>query len=149
MANRSASRRFLGATLAVGLPLPFALILYGFSGGVKSGPTLTPVEDEPEWVRHERSRADLKAFCAEGQKALAMLDGSDLAALKQENQRLYEMYVALTPAWRDGDAPSIHAVMRRFGEAVGGFEQSGRVPDHNKSSFAAALQDLERWALIR
>jgi hypothetical protein len=149
MTNRPASRRFLGATLAVGLPLTFALILYGFSGGVKSGPTVTPAEDEPEWVRLERLRADLKTFCAEGRKALTMLDGADLADLKKESLRLHELYVALYPAWRDSDCPSIHAVMQRFGEAVGGFEQSGRVPDHSKSRVAAALNDLERWALVR
>jgi hypothetical protein len=78
---------------------------------VKSGPTVTLAEDEPEWVRHERLRADLKAFCGEGRKALAMFDGAELADLKKENERLYDMYVALYPAWRDTDCPSIHAVM--------------------------------------
>jgi len=145
LANRPASRRFLGTALAVGLPLAVALILYGFSGGVKSGPTVTPAEDEPEWVRVERLRADVRAFCAEGRKALAMLDGAELADLKKENQRLYEMYVALYPAWRDTDCPSIHAVLE-FGLAVSIFEKSGRVPDIIKSRISAALDVLEYWA---
>jgi hypothetical protein len=149
MTKRPASRRFLGVTLAVGLPLAFALILYGFSGGVKSGPSVTQAEDEPEWVRLERFRADVRAFCAEGRKALAMLDGANLADLKRESQRLHEMYVALYPAWSNTDCPSMQAVMQRFGEAVGGFEQSGRVPDHIKLRVSTVLQDLERWAHVR
>jgi hypothetical protein len=147
--RRPASRRFLGAALAVGLPLVVAVILYGFSGGVKSGPTETPTEEEPEWVRVERFRTDVRAFCAEGRKALAMLDGASLADLKKENQRLSEMYVALYPAWRNTDCPSMQAVMQRFGEAVGGFEQTGRVPDHIKARVSTVLKDVERWALIR
>src|SRR5262249_20195094 len=139
MTNRPASRRFLGATLAVGLPLTLALALYGFSGGVKSGPTVTPAEDEPEWVRLGRLGADVRAYCAEGRKALAMLDGAELADLKKEQLRLHEMYVVLHPASRDTDCPSIQAVMQRFGEAVGGFERSGRVPDHIKSRISAVL----------
>jgi hypothetical protein len=139
MTHRLASRRFLGVTLAVGLPLTIALILYGFSGGVKSGPTETPAEDE-------RFRADVRAFCAEGRKALAMLDGAELADLKKESQRLHELYVALYPAWRNTDCPSMQAVMQRFGEAVGCLEQSGRVPDHIKSRVSTVLKDLERWA---
>ena len=90
---------------------------------MKSGPAATPAEEEPEWGRLDRLRADLKAFCAEGRKALTILDGADLAELKKESLRLHEMYVALYPAWRDTDCPSIHAVMQRFGEAVGGLER--------------------------
>jgi hypothetical protein len=148
MTNRPASRRFLGATLAVGLPLTIALALYGFSGGVKSGPTVTPAEDEPEWVRLDRFRADVRAYCAEGRKALAMLDGADLADLKKENQRLYEMYQAIYPAWCNTDCPSIHAVME-FGLAVSIFERGGRVPDLIKSRISATLDVLEFWARVR
>jgi hypothetical protein len=148
MSNRPASRRFLGATLAVGLPLAFALILYGFSGGVKSGPTVTPAEDEPEWVRLDQFRSDVRAYCAEGRKALAMLDGADLADLKKEHQRLYEIYVALYPAWRETDCPNISAVME-FGLAVSICERGGRVPDLIKSRISATLDVLEYWARVR
>jgi hypothetical protein len=148
MTCRPASRRFLGVTLAVGLPLAFALNLYGFSGGVKSGPTVTPIEDEPEWVRLDRFRADVREFCAEGRMARAILDGADLAELKKENQRLHEMYLALYPAWRNTDCPNINAVME-FGLAVGIIERGGRVPDHIKSRVSIVLKDLERWAHIR
>src|SRR5262245_8443586 len=148
MTNRPASRRFLGATLAVGLPLAVALTLYGFSGGVKSGPTVTPAEDEPEWVRLDRLRADVRAFCAEGRKALAMLDGAELADLKEESQWLHKMYVALYPAWSNSDCPNINAVMQ-FGLAVGILEQGGQVPDQIKSRVSNALKDLEYWARVR
>ena len=148
MTNRPASRRFLGATLAVGLPLAIAIILYGFSGGVKSGPTVTPAEDEPEWVRLDRFRADVRAYCAEGRKAVGMLDGAELADLKKENQRLYEMYLALYPAWRNTDCPNINAVME-FGLAVGIVERDGRVPDLIKSRISTTLDFLEYWARVR
>jgi len=148
MANRPTSRRLLGATLAVGLPLAIALALYGLSGGVKSGPTATPAEDEPEWVRLDRVRADVRAFCAEGRTALAMLDGADLADLKNERQRLYNMCEALYPTWRNTDCPNLQTVME-FGLAVSIFEQHGRVPDVIRSRISAALDVLEYWARNR